>query len=333
MKAIAKKILVALFFLAAIVGPAGVKAQEMKKVMTTFYPVYYLAQRIAGDKMEVSMLLDKGQEAHDYETSAQDVAKVQESNLFIYQDDEMEHFVPDLTAAIDTNTTKVIKTTEGIELLAGSDHGVEAHDHDHDHEGDMHEEAANMHEEGSEEAAHEEGEHHHEFDPHTWLDPMTYAKQAENVRDAMMEIDPDNADTYKANAEALIADLKTLDEEYRTQLADLKNRTIVVQHAAFAYLCAAYDLDQVAITGLSTTQEPSAQAIAQMQAFMKETGAKTIFVDPALSPAIAETVASGTGASLLPFRTLESISIDELSEGVDYFSIMRDNLSQLVNNQ
>ena len=73
-----------------------VSAADKKKVMTTFYPVYYLAQRIAGDKAEVSMLLEGNQDAHDYEMSARDAAKVQTSDLFIYQDNEIEHFVEDL---------------------------------------------------------------------------------------------------------------------------------------------------------------------------------------------------------------------------------------------
>ena len=171
-----------------------VSAAGKKKVMTTFYPVYYLAQRIAGDKAEVSMLLEGNQDAHDYEMSARDAAKVQTSDLFIYQDDEMEHFVEDLTKLLDTDKTKVQKTTEGIELLKG-----DADHEDHDHEAESGQSGEEHHEEG------EEG-HHHEFDPHTWMDPMTYAKQAENVKKALVALDPENASTYEANAASLTED-------------------------------------------------------------------------------------------------------------------------------
>lgn len=322
MKKFVKALFVALF-VAVSLPLANIHAQG-KKVVTTFYPVYYLANRIAGDKMEVSMLLDQGQGAHGYESTAQDAVKVQEADLFIYLDDEMEFFVPDLLELVDQNKTKVVKTTEGMTLLAGSDHGVDEHDHDH--------EAEEGHDHEGEEGHDHEG-HHHEYDPHTWLDPMTYAQQAENVKKAFVELDPDNAATYEDNAAKLVEELTALDQEYKSSLASLEKRTMIVQHAAFGYLAHAYDLEQVAITGLNTTEEPSAQVIAQMQEFMKEQNSKVIFVDPALSENIAQTVASATDAELLPLRTLEVITQDEMKAGVDYFSLMRENLQELLKNK
>ncbi|WP_282920533.1 metal ABC transporter solute-binding protein, Zn/Mn family [Ignavigranum ruoffiae] len=352
MKKFVKALFVALF-VAVSLPLANIHAQG-KKVVTTFYPVYYLANRIAGDKMEVSMLLDQGQGAHGYESTAQDAVKVQEADLFIYLDDEMEFFVPDLLELVDQNKTKVVKTTEGMTLLAGSDHGVDEHDHEaeeghdheaeagHDHEaeaGHDHEaEAGHDHEaeaghDHEAEAGHDHEGHHHEYDPHTWLDPKTYAQQAENVKKALVELDPDNAATYEDNAAKLVEELTALDQEYKSSLASLEKRTMIVQHAAFGYLAHAYDLDQVAITGLNTTEEPSAQVIAQMQEFMKEQNSKVIFVDPALSENIAQTVASATDAELLPLRTLEVVTQDEMKAGVDYFSLMRENLQELLKNK
>lgn len=300
-----------------------VSAAGKKKVMTTFYPVYYLAQRIAGDKAEVSMLLEGNQDAHDYEMSARDAAKVQTSDLFIYQDDEMEHFVEDLTKLLDTDKTKVQKTTEGIELLKGDADHEDHEDHDHDHEAESGQ---------SEEEHHEEGEegHHHEFDPHTWMDPMTYAKQAENVKKALVALDPENASTYEANAASLTEDLKKLDQEFKEGAAKLSDKNFVVQHAAFGYLAHAYGLEQHAITGISSTAEPSAAALAKMQEFVKEHKTKVIFVDPSLDDAIAKTVASATGAELRPLRTLETVSAEEIAAGADYFSLMRENLANLT---
>lgn len=236
----------------------------------------------------------------------------------------MEFFVPDLLELVDQNKTKVVKTTEGMTLLAGSDHGVDEHDHDH--------EAEEGHDHEGEEGHDHEG-HHHEYDPHTWLDPMTYAQQAENVKKAFVELDPDNAATYEDNAAKLVEELTALDQEYKSSLASLEKRTMIVQHAAFGYLAHAYDLEQVAITGLNTTEEPSAQVIAQMQEFMKEQNSKVIFVDPALSENIAQTVASATDAELLPLRTLEVVTQDEIKSGVDYFSLMRENLQELLKNK
>lgn len=310
-----KRYLIAWLSLILLVGQVGnVSAQEKKQVMTTFYPVYYLAKRIAGESADVSMLLDANQDAHDYESSARDAAKVQEADIFIYQDDEMEHFVPDMLKLLDTSKTQIVKSTEGITLLKGSqeEHSVEeAHseeEHDHDHE------------------------HSHEFDPHTWMSPVIYAQQAENVKQALIKADPENQATYEANAEELVKELKALDEEYKTQLANLKNKTIVVQHAAFGYLAHEYGLTQEAITGISSTDEPSATDLAKMQDFVKEHQVTTIYVEPSLNESIAQVVASASGATLRPLRTLESVTQEEMADGVDYFKIMRSNLEELLKN-
>lgn len=282
-------------------------AQEKKQVMTTFYPVYYLAERIGGDAIEISMLLEGNQNAHDYEASAKDAARTQSSDLFIYQDDEMEYFVSSLFNLIDLDKVQVLETTVGIELLAG-----DAHDHDHDDEDGHHH------------------DHSHDYDPHTWLDPMIYAQQAANVRDALIELDPTNEVVYQANAEALIAELEVLNQEFEEQLAQLDDRRIVVQHAAFGYLTHAYDLEQVAIAGISSTQEPSAQALASMQDFIKSEQISVVYVEPSLDQAIANTVTNVSDVELRPLRTLETVSADEMAEGSDYFSIMRDNLVELT---
>lgn len=284
-------------------------AQAKKTVMTTFYPVYYLAQRIGGDAVEVTMLLDGNQSAHDYEVSAKDAARSQAADLFIYQDDEMEYFVSSLLTLIDTQSVQVLESTASIELLAGDQHDDhedhEEHD-DHDHE------------------------HSHEYDPHTWLDPMIYAKQAENVKQALIELDPENQAVFEENAQQLIDELAQLNEEFETQLSALDNRRIVVQHAAFGYLAHAYDLQQVAIAGISTTQEPSAQELASMQDFIAKEAVKVVFVEPSLDSAIAKAVTSGNDVELRPLRTLEFVSTDEQAQGIDYFSIMRDNLVELT---
>ena len=352
MKKIFNIVAVMMLLMTSILAPVSINAQDKKKVMTTFYPVYYLANKIGGDKIEVSMLLDQGQGAHDYESTAKDIVKIQETDLFIYQDDEMEFFVKDILGSLDQNKTKVLESTKDIELLAGSDHSVhehegeaahehegeESHDHEgeaaHDHEGEEshdHEgEAAHNHE--GEESHDHEG-HSHELDPHTWLDPKVYALQAENVKNALIEMDPENQAAYEENSKKLEEELIALDKEYEAALKDLDKRTLVVQHAAFGYLTHAYDLKQVAISGLNTTKEPSAKVMAEMQQFMKDNGNQVIFVDPSISSNIAKTVAESTGAKLLPLRTLEVVSQKEMESGQDYLSLMRENLKQLIQNK
>ena len=302
MKKLFKTILLSVVMLSLLLTPT-VNAEDKLDVVTTFYPMYFLAQRIGGDLAQVDMLLNKGQDAHSYESTAQDVVAVQNSNLFIYQDDEMEFFVQDLLSVVDTEKTYVLESTQGIELLEG----------DHQHE---------------EEEAHEEG-HSHDYDPHTWLDPIFFSEQALNVKDAFIEVDPDNTAVYEANAQALVEDLEALNNEFIDSLQGLEDRTLVVQHAAFGYLTHAYNLEQVAITGLITNAEPSAQQLVEISKFISENNVEVIYIDPATSTSISETIANTTGVELRPLRTLEFVSNEEMEQGIDYLTLMRENLQQL----
>ena len=302
MKKLFKTILLSVVMLSLLLTPT-VNAEDKLDVVTTFYPMYFLAQRIGGDLAQVDMLLNKGQDAHSYESTAQDVVAVQNSDLFIYQDDEMEFFVQDLLSVVDTEKTYVLESTQGIELLEG----------DHQHE---------------EEEAHEEG-HSHDYDPHTWLDPIFFSEQALNVKDAFIEVDPDNTAVYEANAQALVEDLEALNNEFIDSLQGLEDRTLVVQHAAFGYLTHAYNLEQVAITGLITNAEPSAQQLVEISKFISENNVEVIYIDPATSTSISETIANTTGVELRPLRTLEFVSNEEMEQGIDYLTLMRENLQQL----
>lgn len=318
-----KKFILFVVAFALIVPGVSVHAQDKKTVMTTFYPVYYLASRIGGEAVNVEMLLENGQDAHSYESTAKDAVAVQEADLFIYQDDEMEFFVSDLLSIVDQEATQVLESTEGIELLSG-DHNHEEEEHDHEHEEGHEEEHDHEHDH-----EHEEG-HSHEFDPHTWLDPNFYSQQAENVKNALIELDPANEATYTENAAKLSEELTALNEEFNVGLADLENRTIVVQHEAFGYLAHAYDLEQLAISGLANNAEPSAKQLAEMTNVVNERNIQVIYVDPTTSTTISETVSQATGAELRPLRTLEFITEEEIEQGEDYFSIMRENLAQLT---
>lgn len=318
-----KKFILFVVAFALIVPGVSVHAQDKKTVMTTFYPVYYLASRIGGEAVNVEMLLESGQDAHSYESTAKDAVAVQEADLFIYQDDEMEFFVSDLLSIVDQEATQVLESTEGIDLLSG-DHNHEEEEHDHEHEEGHEEEHDHEHDH-----EHEEG-HSHEFDPHTWLDPNFYSQQAENVKNALIELDPANEATYTENAAKLSEELTELNEEFNVGLADLENRTIVVQHEAFGYLAHAYDLEQLAISGLANNAEPSAKQLAEMTNVVNERNIQVIYVDPTTSTTISETVSQATGAELRPLRTLEFITEEEIEQGEDYFSIMRENLAQLT---
>lgn len=153
-------------------------------------------------------------------------------------------------------------------------------------------------------------------DPHVWLDPMRFAAMARAVAEAIG--DPTAADE-------LVAALEELDREFRAGLADCARREIVTSHAAFGQLAKAYGLEQIALTGLSPEVEPSARDLEDLVMRVERSGATTVFFEPLVSPALAETVAREAGVQTAVLDPLEGLS----DGNSDYFSVMRDNLRAL----
>ena len=157
-------------------------------------------------------------------------------------------------------------------------------------------------------------------DPHFWLDPIQFAAAAEEIGRAL---DAEGA------AAGFVDRLEELDSELEEGLADCERDTIVTSHAAFGYLAERYGLRQVAVTGLEPEAEPAPRELERVVEEVRASGATTVFVEPLVSPELAETVARETGAEVAVLDPLESLSDEQLAAGADYFSVMRDNLAAL----
>ena len=133
----------------------------------------------------------------------------------------------------------------------------------------------------------------------------------------------------EARAEPFIRRLDALDREFAHGLRRCDRRTIVTSHAAFGYLAARYGLEQVALVGLAPEVEPSPAAVAHLADVVRATGATTVFTEPLVAPALADTVAREAGAVTATLDPLEALTPSEEKAGADYFDVMRDNLDTL----
>jgi zinc transport system substrate-binding protein len=158
----------------------------------------------------------------------------------------------------------------------------------------------------------------HGNDPHVWLDPLLFARIGTKIGAALRRPSP-----------GFVADMRKLDEAYRSGLRDCKRREIVTSHAAFGYLAARYDLEQVAITGLAPESEPSPQQLAHVVEVVRRTHATTVFFETLVSPRLAETVAREVGARTAVLDPIEGLTPDEQERGDDYLTLMRRNLVAL----
>ncbi len=290
-------------FLLGACGQSKETNDELK-IMTTFYPMYEFSKQVVGDEGDVELLIPAGTEAHDYEPSAKDIAKISEADALVYNSAELETWVDRLGESIDTKQTTFIEAAGQIDLMAGA----EDHDHEHDEQ---------------------EEEHHHAHDPHVWVDPVLAMKEVETIRDALSEKYPEKKANFEKNAAAYLEELKTLDQEFQAAFKDAKNKTFVTQHAAFAYLAKQYGLTQESIAGISPDEEPSPSRLAELKHYVEDHHVKVIYFEENASSKVAETLAQETGVSLEVLNPLESLTNEQLKAGENYVSVMRDNLDAL----
>lgn len=286
---------------------ASASSGEEKKlsVYTSFYAMEDFTEKIGGDKITVTNLVPSGTEPHDWEPQASDIAGLEGADVLVYNGAGMEHWVDDVLESLQNKKLVTVEASKGISLLEGADE---------------HEE-----ESGASQSEEEESS----TDPHVWLDPENAKKEMETIKDALVQADPANKETYEANYTKYAAQADELDSEFRQMADGLKSKDLIVAHQAFGYLCKAYGLNQVAIEGLSPDSEPDAARMAEIIEFAKEHKITTIFFEELVSPKVAETIAKATGAKTEVLDPLEGLSDENKAAGMDYFSIMKKNMEAI----
>lgn len=279
------------------------KPEKSLKVVTTFYPMYDFTKNVVGSNGKVDVLVPAGTEPHDFEPSPKDIAKIEDADVFVYNSDAMETWVPKVLKSLDNKKIKVVEASEGISLMEGT-----------------------AEEEGNKPA---DEDHEHSIDPHVWLSPVLAQKEVANIKQAVIEADQAHKQDYEKNADQYIAKLNELDNLFRTTLDKATRKDFVTQHAAFGYLAKEYGLTQIPIAGLSPDQEPSPARLAELQKYVKDNNIKVIYFEEVASPKVAEALADETGAKTVVLSPIEGITKEEQAKGQDYISYMRKNLDAL----
>jgi len=273
------------------------KGNKKMKVVTTFYPMYEFTKNVAGSKADVQLLIPSTVEPHDWEPTPKDIANIQKSKLLVYNSESLETWVPNIQKSLGNNGPTFVAASSGISLMKGVE--------DEDSEG------------GS------------GLDPHVWLSPALAGQEVKTITEALVKADPKNKNYYEKNSDKYLTKLHELDNKFRTELKDVKRNEIITQHAAFGYLAKEYNLKQVPIAGLSPDQEPSPAKLAELKKFAKSHDLKVIYYEELASPKVAETLAKEIGAKSKVLNTLEGLSKEDQKKGMDYISIMEENLQSL----
>ncbi|MBN2222695.1 MAG: zinc ABC transporter substrate-binding protein [Vallitaleaceae bacterium] len=282
-------------------------------VYTSIHPIYDFASKIGGDKIKLVNMVPGGVEPHDYEPTAYDITGLEKADVFIYNGVGMEHWVEDVLSTLSNQKLIVVEASNNIELLEGHHH------EDEDHEEVDHEDEA------------QESEDHGDLDPHVWLSPRNAIIEMENITKAFVEADPDNKNYYENNLSTWKTKFEELDQRFINELASFTQRSIIVSHEAFGYLCHEYNLEQIGIDGLNPDSEPNPGRMAEIIDLVTEKNIQVIFFEELASSKVAQTIADGTGARTDVLNPYEGLTEEQAAAGEDYLSIMEANLEAIKN--
>ncbi|GAK10828.1 metal ABC transporter solute-binding protein, Zn/Mn family [Geomicrobium sp. JCM 19039] len=172
-------------------------------------------------------------------------------------------------------------------------------------------------------------EEHGVGDPHVFLDPVLSQQIAENIKEVLIELRPEQEDDFTANYEALIDDLEQLDEALTSTFEEADHNQIIVSHAAYGYWEDRYGLEQLSVHGLSSTQEPSQSELVNIVTIAEENNLDYVIFENNVSSTITEVIQSEIGAESLVLRNMESISQEDSDNDEDYVSMMQMNIETL----
>lgn len=296
----------------------GQISEDKFNVVTSFYPIYEFTKAIGGDDVNVINLLPTGVEPHDWTPRSQDIVNTSKAGLFLYNGAGLEAWVPNFLKGLDKDSNvKAVEVSKGINLI-----NSEEESEDHAHEGEDHDHESEVQE--------DDGHNHGSIDPHTWVSPKSALVMAENIKNSLVEADPEHQTGYEERYSELKQKLEDLDAKFTEQLSSVSQKEMVVSHQAFGYLARDYGLTQHSIMGLSPDAEPTGQDIVRLANLVKEEGIRYIFFEELVSDKLAKTLASEAGVETMVLNPVEGLTEEQIQNGDNYFTLMEKNLQNLV---
>lgn len=283
--------LVVLALAAAACGGDGGSGEGIE-VVAAFYPLAEAARQVGGNLVTVHDLTPAGVEPHDLELKPSDVGRIRSADLVLYLG---AGFQPAVEDAVESSPNDAA----AVDLLGGL--------------------ALRPAVEGEEPA-----------DPHVWLDPQLMMEIVQRIEGELAERLPAERSTFAAGAGAYVRALEELDRDFDSTLATCERRQLVTAHAAFGYLAARYDLEQIAISGVTPEVEPSPRRLQEVADLAERFGVTTIYFETLVDPRVATTVARTVGARTAVLDPIEGLSEEKASAGESYVTLMRDNLAAVA---
>jgi manganese/iron transport system substrate-binding protein len=262
------------YLLAALaLGAVPVAAQERLKAVTTFTIIADMARNVAGDAADVVSITKPGAEIHNYQPTPGDLIATQDADLILWNGLNLEQWFEQFLGNLGDVPSVVV--SEGIQPI-----GIG------------------------------EGSYEGKPNPHAWMSPSDAVIYVENIRDAFIAADPDNAEAYSANAAAYVAQIEATVAPIREAIATVPEarRWLVTSEGAFSYLARDFGLRELYLWPINADQQGTPQQVRQVIDQMREKDIPVIFSESTISSRPAEQVARETGAEYGGVLYVDSLS-------------------------
>lgn len=318
------------------------------KVIASIFPPYDFVREIAGERVDLTLLLPPGAESHSYEPTPQDIIKIQECDVFIYGGGESDQWANKILSAVDTSGMTILPMMQMVdvvreELVAGMESGSAEHgthgadyrdfddddwDDDHDDDDwDDHDDDDDWDDDDRDSGRVLTGG----YDEHVWTSPENAKEIVEDISEALQRLDRENADFYRQNEAAYTAQLEQLDDEMERIVQNGKRRTLVFgDRFPLRYFAEEYDLSYyAAFPGCASETEPSAATVAFLIDKVRTEGIPVVFHIEFSNERMADTICEATGAKKALFHSCHNVSREDIAAGVSYLTLMRNNAEVL----
>ncbi len=284
-------------------GQAGEDGRRLK-VAATLFPYYDFTRQIAGDLVDLELVIPAGMDSHSFEPTPAHMRTIQEADVLICNGGSMEQWVSQVLDAIDTSSMTVVTMMDYVDAVEEEIvEGME--DEEHGHEA--------------------------EYDEHIWTSPVNAMAITKVIAEALAEADPAHEAEYMAGQEAYLKELQQVHEDFLQVTAQRKRDMIVVADKfPFRYLTEEYGLTyRAAFSGCSTDTEPSARTIAYLIEQVKQRQIPAVYYLELSSPRVAEIICEETEAEPLLLHSCHNVTRAQLDGGVTYVELMKGNVENL----
>lgn len=316
-------------------------------IVCTTFPQYDWVKNILGEEAErfnVTLLLDNGVDMHSYQPAVKDIATAGSSDLFIYVGGESDTWVEDALKEAKNKDLKAINLMETLDNFVKEEEVVEGMQEERKSLGHSHEKSSKEKQEQTQKESHENSQEINgqkeaadeepEYDEHIWLSIRNAEIMVKNIEKAIEQLDSDNAKVYQTNAENYIKKLDTLDKQYANTIQNAKYKAILFgDRFPFRYMADDYDLKYyAAFAGCSAETMAGFETVTFLAKKADELRLSVILTIENSDGRIAEAVKSNTtkkNQKILAMNSLQSVTKEQLADGITYLQVMQENLSVL----